>query len=176
MDAELQEMLEHHRIRKVLAEYCRGSDRCDEPLMASIYAKESWDDHGIVRAPGDEFSRIMCGMVAETTETLSHSLGQSLITLEGDEAGAETYFLAVARDTAPDGTPMCNQLGGRFVDRLVREHGHWKVKHRVALRDWSVAIPLTYDWVSSNTLTPGLRGEADPSYAVLGRQFGQAPA
>jgi hypothetical protein len=23
---------------------------------------------------------------------------------------------------------MCNQLGGRFVDRLVREDGQWKVK------------------------------------------------
>jgi hypothetical protein len=176
MDAELQEMLDHHRIRKVLAEYCRGSDRCDEPLMASVYARESWDDHGIVRAPGDEFSRVMCEMVAETTETLSHLLGQSLITVEGDEAGAETYFLAIARDTAPDGTSMCNQLGGRFVDRLVREDGRWKVKHRVAVRDWSVAIPLTHDWESSNTLTPGARSEDDPSYVVLGMRRGTVPA
>jgi len=172
MDAELQEMLDHFRIRKVLAEYCRGSDRCDEVLMRSIYAKESWDDHGIVQADGVEFSRVMCGMVAETTETLSHSLGQSLITVDGDEAGAETYFVAVARDTSPDGTPMCNQLGGRFVDRLVREDGEWKVKHRVAVRDWSVAIPLTHDWESSNTLTPGARSDADPSYAVLGTRHG----
>jgi hypothetical protein len=176
MDAELQEMLEHHRIRKVLAEYCRGSDRCDEPLMASTYAADSWDDHGIVRAPGAEYSQIMCSRVAETTETLSHTLGQSLITLNGDEAGAETYFLAVARDTAPDGTQMCNQLGGRFVDKLVREDGRWKVKHRVAVRDWSVAIPLTYDWDLSNTLTSGARSDADPSYGVLGTQHGFLPA
>lgn len=176
MDAELQEMLEHHRIRKVLAEYCRGCDRCDEPLMASIYAADSWDDHGIVRAPGAEYSQIMCSKVAETTETLSHTLGQSLIRLDGDEAGAETYFLAVARDTAPDGTPMCNQLGGRFVDRLVREGGRWKVKHRVAVRDWSVAIPLTHDWDLSNTLTPGARSGADPSYGVLGTRHGAVAA
>jgi hypothetical protein len=172
MDAELQEMLDHFRIRKVLGEYCRGSDRCDEPLMASVYAAESWDDHGIFRGPGDEFARVMSAMVAETTETLSHSLGQSLISIDGDEAGAETYFLAVARDTAPDGTPMCNQLGGRFVDRLVREAGRWKVKHRTAVRDWSVAMPLTHDWESSNTLTPGARSDADPSYAVLGTRHG----
>ncbi len=48
MEDELQEMLEHFRIRKVLAEYCRGSDRADEPLMASNYAADSWDDHGVV--------------------------------------------------------------------------------------------------------------------------------
>jgi hypothetical protein len=172
VDAELQEMLDHFRIRKVLAEYCRGSDRCDETLMASVYASESWDDHGIVKAPGDEFSRMMSRMVAETTQTLSHTLGQSLITVSGDEAGAETYFIAVARDAAPDGTQMCNQLGGRFVDRLVREDGRWKVRHRVAVRDWSVAVPLTHDWVSSNTLTPGARSDADPSYGVLGTRHG----
>jgi hypothetical protein len=84
VDAELEEMLDHFRIRRVLAEYCRGSDRCDEPLMASVYAADSWDDHGLVKAPGDEFARIMCGMVAETTESLSHTLGQSLITIDGD--------------------------------------------------------------------------------------------
>jgi len=168
MDAELREMLDHFQIRKVLAEYCRGSDRADESLMRSVYAAESWDDHGIVQADGAEFSRVMCQMVIETTDTMSHTLGQSLITVEGDEAGAETYFIAVALDGAADGKPCCNQLGGRFVDRLVREEGQWKVKHRVVMRDWSVAIPVTNDWESSKTLKPGERSGADVSYAVLG--------
>jgi SnoaL-like domain len=168
MDDDLQEMLDHHRIRKVLATYCRGSDRCDGDITASVYARDSWDDHGIIKASGEEFSRTMCQMVIDTTETMTHLLGQSLIVINGDEAGAETYFFAVARDTAPDGTPMCNQLGGRFVDRLVREDGQWKVKHRTAMRDWSVAIPLTHDWDLSHTLMPGARSNADASFAVLG--------
>lgn len=176
MDAELQEMLDHFRIRKVLAEYCRGSDRCDVPLMAGVYARESWDEHGIFTGPGDEFARFVTPLVIETTEAMSHSLGQSLITVNGDEAGAETYFIAAARDTAPDGTAMCNQLGGRFVDRLIREDGKWKVKHRVAVRDWTMAVPLNHDWASANSLPPGARSDADPSYAVLGTQHGFVPA
>jgi hypothetical protein len=169
---ELNEMLEHHRIRKVLVEYCRGSDRADEPLMASIYAEDSWDDHGVVRAPGPEYSKLMCERVRETTDSLSHLLGQSAISLNGEEAGAETYFVAVALDTAEDGTTMCNQLGGRFVDQLVRENGKWKVKHRRAVRDWSVAIPLHHDWALSHTLAAGQRSNEDPSYAVLGTTHG----
>ena len=172
MDADLQEMIDHFKIRKLLAEYSRGCDRADLPLMASIYAEDSWDDHGIVQATGAEYSRIMCARVKEETESLSHVLGQSLITIDGDEAGAETYFVAIARDTAADGTPMCNQLGGRFVDRIIREDGQWKVKHRKVLRDWSVAIPLHHDWVLSNTLTPGARSNQDHSYAVLGAVHG----
>ena len=172
MEDDLREMLDHFRIRKVLADYCRGVDRVDEPLMRSIYARDSFDDHGTVRAPGPEFCRQMCESVAETTETLAHTLGQSVISIDGDEAGAETYFIAVARDTAPDGTRMCNQLGGRFADRLVREDGAWKVKHRTVLRDWSVAIPLDHDWALSNMLTPGERSGTDKSYEVLGASHG----
>jgi SnoaL-like domain len=168
MDPELREMLDCHQIRRTLAEYCRGSDRCDEQLMASIYARESWDDHGVVQAPGDEFSRVMCQMVIDTTQTMSHTLGQSSISVTGDEAGAETYFIAVARETTPAGIERCCQLGGRFVDRLVREDGRWKVSHRTVVRDWSVAIPMDHDWESSNSLTPGQRSSADPSFAVLG--------
>jgi hypothetical protein len=168
MNAELQEMLDEHRIRKVLATYCRGSDRADEALMRSVYAADSWDDHGIVQADGAEFSRVMCQMVIETTDTMSHSLGQSLIKVEGDEAAAETYFIAVALDGEADGKPCCNQLGGRFVDKLIRENGEWRIKHRVVMRDWSVAIPVTTDWDSSKTLRPGERSADDPSYALFG--------
>jgi hypothetical protein len=176
MDADLQEMLENFRIRKVLAEYCRGSDRADEPLMAGAYAKDSWDDHGIIRAPGPEYSKLMCEEVRNTTESLTHLLGQSLITLDGDRAGAETYFLAVARDTAEDGTPMCNQLGGRFIDQLVREDGAWKVKNRKVVRDWSVRIPVHQDWEASKTLAAAQRSNEDPSYAVLGTTHGDIMA
>lgn len=168
MNNDLQEMLDHFRIRKVLSEYCRGSDRADEALMRSIYSSDSWDDHGVVQATGQEFARVMCSMVQETTDSLSHSLGQSLITVDGDEAASETYFIAVSHDTAADGTPMCNQLGGRFIDKLVREDESWKVKHRTVLRDWSVAIPITHDWELSRTLKPGARSNDDMSYALFG--------
>jgi hypothetical protein len=167
MDEELREMLDHFRIRKVLATYCRGSDRCDGNLAASVYARDSWDDHGVIRAPGQDFARQMCRMVVETTETLTHMLGQSLITVTGEEAGAETYFMATSHDTGPEGAPMCNHLGGRFIDRLVREDGSWKIRHRTVLRDWSVALPVAHDWELSHTLQHGGRSAADLSYAVL---------
>jgi len=62
MDARIQEMLDHHEIRKTLAEYCHGCDRADEPHMGSVYASDSWDDHGDVKASGDDFARIMTTM------------------------------------------------------------------------------------------------------------------
>lgn len=167
MDAELQEMLDHFRIRKVLAAYCHGCDRGDAELMGSVYARESWDDHGAIKAPGLEFVTAIMKSIREDTETLSHLLGQSTINVDGDRAGAETYFLAVTRQTGSDGVPVCNQLGGRFVDRLEREGGQWKISHRTVLRDWSVSIPIVNDWDDSRTLTPGERWGSDLSEAVI---------
>lgn len=174
MDPRLQAMLDHHEITQTLAEYCHGCDRCDEAHMSSVYLEDSWDDHGSVKATGAEFARIMTARILRDTETLSHMLGQSLIQVDGDEAGAETYFLAVMRNTNADGQPGCHQLGGRFVDRLVREEGKWRIKERVVIRDWSLSTPVEEDYFAAAQLRDGFRSSADHSYAVLRRRHATA--
>jgi len=168
MDQRLQEMLDHYEITRTLADYCHGCDRCDEPYMTDVYLEDSWDDHGVFRAPGREFAAAMTKQICTTTNTLSHLLGQSLIKVVGDEAGAETYFLAVARTTREDGVEMCNQLGGRFVDKLQRTNGRWLIKHRCVVRDWSISMPIENDWTADQGLGDGQRSNADPSFAALG--------
>lgn len=172
MDARLQAMLDHHEITRTLSEYCRSCDRCDEERMAGVYLEDSWDDHGIYQARGPEFARLMTAEILKTTESLSHMLGQSMITLDGDRAGAETYFLAVAMGAREDGQRMCNQLGGRFVDTLHREDGRWRIKNRVVLRDWAISLPVEADWTAHTGLKDGMRSNADPSFATLGRAHG----
>jgi len=172
VDERLQEMLDHFEISKTLKEYCRGCDRCDEPRMASVYLEDSWDDHGRVQAPGAEFSRIMIGEILATTETLSHLLGQSTITVDGDAAGAETYFIAGMQSRGGDGTKMCNLLGGRYVDRLERENGRWRIKHRIVLRDWSSSVPVDHDWTDHAQLRDGRRSGEDISFQALGEIHG----
>jgi hypothetical protein len=168
MDPRLQELLDHHEITRTLKEYCHGCDRCDETRMASVYLQDSWDEHGAFQAAGPEFARLMTARILDTTESLYHLLGQSLIHVKGDEAGAETYFFAVSRSTREDGTPMCNQLGGRFVDQLQREGERWRIKHRVVLRDWAISLPIEEDWTAQSGLREGERSNSDPSFAALG--------
>jgi hypothetical protein len=179
MDPRLQEMLDHYEIRKTLSEYCQGCDRCDEPRMGSVYAEDSFDDHGNFRAPGQEYVRLMTAEVLATTTSLAHLLGQSLIRVDGDEAGAETYFLAVLRTPREGGGETCHQLGGRFVDRLSRTDGVWRIKHRTVVRDWSISLPVEQDWVAENGLRDGARSDDDPAFAALRRAHGgvrRAPA
>jgi hypothetical protein len=176
VDARLQEMLDHHEIGRTLAEYCQGADRVDEAAMRGVYVEDSWDDHGLVKAPGPEFARVMSSMISETSEIMYHLLGQSLINIQGDEAGAETYFFAVSREAGDGGTPICNFLGGRFADKLVREGEGWKIKHRVVVRDWTLSLPVTNEWVGALSLTAGQRSGADPALAVLGVHHSGPPA
>lgn len=168
MDGRLQAMLDHYEITRTLSEYCRSCDRCDEERMVDVYREDSWDDHGVYRARGPEFARLMTAEVLKQTDSMFHLLGQSMIKVDGDEAGAETYFLAVSVSTREDGVQMCNQLGGRFVDRLRREAERWLIENRVVMRDWAISLPVEQDWTAEAGLKAGLRSNADPSFATLG--------
>lgn len=168
MDPRLQAMLDHYEITRTLSEYCRSCDRCDEERMRGVYLEDSWDDHGVYRASGPEFARLMTGEVLKQTDSMYHMLGQSMVRVDGDAAGAETYFFAVSTSTREDGVQMCNQLGGRFVDSLRREDGRWLIKNRVVMRDWAISLAVEQDWTAHAGLKDGQRSNADPSFATLG--------
>jgi hypothetical protein len=172
MDARLQEIIDHHEIRKTLTEYCHGCDRCDEVHMASVYLEDSWDDHGRIKARGWDFARLMTAEIQRRTLTLSHLLGQSLIKVNGNEAGAETYFTAVQHRT-DHVARMCDQLGGRYLDKLQRENDRWLIKHRTVVRDWSISLPVGEDCFIDAGLKHGFRSNEDPSYATLGLTHGR---
>lgn len=168
MDPRLQELLDHHEIRQLLATYCHGCDRADEVEMAGTYCEDSWDDHGRRKMPGRQFSMETVAESMETTKVVSHMLGQSLIRVSGDEAGAETYFIATVVYPDRGEGDILNQLGGRYVDTLHREDGSWKIKQRLTVRDWSASRPITSDWLAGSGFIETRRGPSDKSYEVLG--------
>lgn len=169
MDARLQVLIDHHEIRQLLALYCHACDRGDRELMASVYSgPDSFDDHGLVKAPGPKYATRMTANILERTEAVWHVLGQSLIQVNGDEAAAETFFLGFMRLRPVDGMSRLNQLAGRFVDQLRRIDGRWKIHHRVCVRDTSITLTVTEDLQSGYGLMSGTRDADDPGAALLG--------
>lgn len=175
MDSRLQEMLDHHEIRMLLAEYCHGCDRGDEVQMGGVYCAESWDDHGRVRADGRVFSAQMTREIVEAASLCSHQLGQSLIRVHegGAAAGAETYFVATVK--YPD-TPELHQLGGRYVDTLEREDGAWRIKKRICIREWSISHTIEADQLGIYPFVGPSMSQADPSYEALRMTHSGRPA
>jgi hypothetical protein len=167
MEDRLREMLDHHDIRTLLAEYCHGCDRHDYLRMADTYHDDSWDDHGNYKLPGKEFAVEAITANLKDANMLMHHLGQSLIRVDGDEAGADTYFIASV-STTEDGKEVINQIAGRYVDRLERLAGKWKIKTRVCVREWSISLPVDRDWLTGHDFVTGKRSGSDPSYPALG--------
>lgn len=177
MEAILREMVDHYLIDKLVREYSHGCDRLDEVRMAAAYASESFDDHGRFRSSAQQFAHdVLAYQVENGVSMCSHHLGQSLVKLNGDEAGAETYFIATLQSKGPDGNQVLTHLGGRFVDELVRENGAWKVKNRICVRDWSSSAPILMDWLDGWNMVQGQRSGEDPSFKVLGVEHSGVPA
>ncbi|MDE2405311.1 MAG: nuclear transport factor 2 family protein [Sphingomonadales bacterium] len=167
MDPRLQEVIDHHEIRKLLAAYAHGCDRADPQRMGSVYAEESWDDHGPNKCDGKAFARMMTADIATNGTVCSHQLGQSLITIDGDTAGVETYFIATVRKRPGDVGDVLHQLGGRYVDTLERQGDGWRVKRRVCVREWSISQPVAADWLAAAGFVESRLGPEDPAYAAL---------
>lgn len=172
MDQRIQRMLDHYEIRQQLARYCRGCDRADEALMASVYADHSWDDHGHRSGEGKQFARDTVKELLETAKIASHLLGQSLIEVTGDTAAAETYFHATLIYPPEDQTDFVNHIAGRYVDKFVRDDGQWLIKDRLTIRDWSITHRVEADPLSQQGIVDGGLGPGDASYRALGHEYG----
>lgn len=80
---------------------------------------------------------------AANSRSLSkHQIGWPLVTLKGDRATAETSIAILGRATL-DGVLVDNISYGRFLDRLERRDGRWRITERVAIYEKDRIDPVT---------------------------------
>ena len=170
---DLQSLLDREAIRDVLMRYCRGIDRCDRSLLEGAYWPEAIDDHGNFSGKRDEFIDWCLPLLRERMDQTTHFLGNILIRLDGDSAGVETYFEAYHRIRRDGAEPYDAVLGGRYLDRMEKRGGEWRIADRIAIYDWAREYPDSADWTSKDVLGLGLtlqsNREGDPSYRILGK-------
>jgi ketosteroid isomerase-like protein len=176
--AALNALLDKQAIREALEVFSRGMDRFDRAAFLSAF----WDDAEIAAGPFVG-SAVDCwdwamAMHEEGQELTQHALLQSVIDLDGDTAHAETYYQFAARNR--DGTTML--AGGRYIDRLERRGGEWRIMLRTNQVEWSClppTLPLPFadlPDVAANGVSA--RGPDDPSYQrpLVNRRAPQKPA
>lgn len=160
----LDALLAKQAIREALESFSRGMDRFDRDAFLSAF----WDDAVIAAGPfvgtaADCWDWAM-PMHEEGQELTQHGLLQSAIDLDGDTAHAETYYQFVARNR--DGSLML--AGGRYIDRLERRNGEWRIALRTNQVEWSClppALPLPFadvPGIEANGVSA--RDRSDPSY------------
>ena len=99
-------------------------------------------------------------------ETTTHLTGNQLVEVDGDVAWAEHYACVFHRVAAtPDG-PAVDIVGNvRYVDRLERRGGGWRILKRTVIGDADHITTVDKTWFGEG-LKRGARDASDPSYAV----------
>ena len=135
--ARLEQLLDRQDIKDCLVRFSRGMDRFDRALFLSAFHHDAVISAGEFvggpRALYDWASQLHeQGQSATQHDLLNHSCD-----IDGDVAHSETYYLFVGRNRDDS-----NWLaGGRYIDRLERRHGEWKIALRCNAIEWSGSLP-----------------------------------
>ena len=183
-DNRIRELVDRQDIHDCLLRFCRGMDRFDRDLYLSAFH----DDAEMAAGPyvGDvpgcwDWAKPMheAGQVLTHHGLLNHS-----VDIDGDTAHSETYYQFVARNHPwEDGGGETIMLaGGRYIDRLERRGGQWKIALRTNIIEWSClqpSLPPPFGDVpdiAANGVSARDRG--DPSYMrpLVNKRARQNPA
>ena len=164
MDPKLQRLLDRQDIMDCVTRFSRGMDRFDRELFLSAFHADATIAAGsFVGGPVAlyDWARELHaqGQTATHHDLLNHSCE-----IAGDSAHTETYYQFVGRNR--DETNWI--AGGRYIDRLERRAGVWRIALRTNVIEWSGMLPTTpipfADLPDIHVNGAPSRSPADPSY------------
>jgi hypothetical protein len=142
--AELQALLERDKIRDCVVRLARGEDRRDAALISGAYWPDSTTDYGVFAGSFDEYlAWVVPG--SDAIPCTQHVLGQSLIALDGETARVETQVLSYHRVNMGE-EERDTMVGGRYLDRMEKRGGEWRIAERTMLYDWYQDFGRSIDW------------------------------
>jgi hypothetical protein len=161
-------LLDRQEILDCVSRYCRAVDRHDRELLASVFHPDAAVDLG-------EWAGPVRDLVAWADETHrgqdlshSHNITSHSCEIDGDTAHAESYVIQARLQR--DGRTV-TVAGGRYLDRLERRNGEWRIALRQLVSDWS----LTADGSESHNTDGYVRGSWDKRDNSYIRQFVLSP-
>jgi len=171
----VRELLDREAIRDCLTRYCRGADRCEPDLMKSAYWPDGTDSHAMPgRAPlnGHHFVDRAMAKLRRMDQT-QHVLTNIHIRVDGAVAQVESYYHAYHRLNAAGGGKQDAITAGRYLDRMEKRGGEWRIRERVVVVDWFREFADSADWargIFGGPCVMGARGGDDASFALFGRE------
>lgn len=165
LEAKMQELADRQAIFDCIKRNSRGNDRFDVDLVTSSYHADGLHELGRKQISGREYGEHANRVHGGLFDANLHNVTMHMCEIDGDVAHAESYSLGVFLDKGGETGRM---LAGRYLDRLEKRDGEW----RIALRRATVEIAIEGKATLPNgAMLPGssyLRGSrdgSDPSYA-----------
>ena len=165
IERKLEYLVDRQAILDCVTRNSRGNDRFDSELVASSYHDDGWHELGHSRIPGPHYGEHANEAHGAICRVNLHNVTMQSVEIDGDVAHAESYVIGLFADNDALGSRM---LAGRYIDRLEKRDGEW----RIVLRRATVEVVMEGKAIMPNGKTPpgsgylkGNRDRTDPSYA-----------
>ena len=154
------------QMRTRIYQCARALDRLDRGLLEAQFWPDAQVDYGaFYQGAITGFLDVAMRFQGSMRDT-HHLIGNILIEIAEESAGAETYVQA--HHVIDEGQLTHLTVGARYLDRFSRRDGEWRLIFRTEVMDWGRSIPMQDRWFESNDALPkGSRGKADLSYRFL---------
>jgi len=139
--ALLAELVARQRITEVMHRYARGMDRADEVSARSAFWSDATVRYGTFDGAAGDYVDFAMNIVRQLMWG-AHYVTNIDIHIVGDRAVVDSLVFAHHHRRSED--EKGEQEGfytGRYVDRMERRDGVWKIAHRRGLRDFNLVIP-----------------------------------
>lgn len=164
LEARLQDLLDRQAIFDCIKRTSRGNDRFDIDLITSSYHDDAVHELGEKQISGRQYGEHANHAHGAICEVNLHNVTMHSCDIQGDVAHAESYVIGLFADKGGESSRM---LAGRYLDRLEKRDGEW----RIALRRATVEVAMEGKAILPNGKTPpgsgylkGNRDRTDPSY------------
>jgi len=162
-------------ITDLVYRWCRAADRLDYDAMPDLFHEDAYDDHGPYRGdiPG------LIAWIRKRHEFITFSMHQMtniLIEFADDNNALVESYMALVQRYAPGAGDSLSQLTNapiakdrsadlhsrsRYIDRVQRRDGVWRVLRRTLVQDWKQVIVLEHVPTNSPGSLIGHRNQSD---------------
>lgn len=171
LESRVAEITERQRISEVYTRYTRGFDRNDIDLMRSAFWPDVEINYGSQSNSLDEFIIRHLRWHTDSLETWALLLTNESIEIVGDVAHVETYVTGLF-NPLPGKSEFAlgaTIASGRYVDRLDRRQGEWRIAMRefiphFSARTESVFSSERFRATHGSKCAMGTHDKRDPSY------------
>lgn len=120
-------MTDHDAIRRLLAEYCLGTDTGDTERWAGCFTDDVvWEGGAFGRFEGKDDARAYHKAGGEMAKSMRHINSNAAIDVQGDTAAVDSYIQVY--DQSGDAPIII--FSGFYRDELVKQNGRWLIRSR----------------------------------------------
>jgi hypothetical protein len=135
---DIRYLLDRQAILDCISRHARGHDRHDVEMLAAAYHPDGVDEHGYAINSGPNYPEWANAVHSAGSSLHLHNITTHICEIDADVAHCESYVIVGLLNK--DGK-TARLINGRYIDRLERRDGQWKI----ALRRSTVDVLISGD-------------------------------